>query len=332
MAGRALAFADPALIKLARDEFVAVAGDDWYQRRRQDDEGQFFRNVANQGPRKGQGGSTRQGIYIFSAGGKLLVYRNHQDPDVMGSVLRQGLSEFKKLPAGQRQPGAVTIDDPAKIDPAYQREPPKGGLIVNVFTRILDRADGGDFCPGTCKIPGGDKAARDHLWLTAEEWKSLIGAGARKGDAKPLPERLVYRLARFHLVDNTRGEPPAWKREDVRKHDLKLRVEEITARGIQLKLKGSFLLATAGDPAKAERGFDVRLLGYLHYDSQKKVLDRFDVVAAGDHWGHGPYTRNARPGKAPLGIAFELARGDAPADRVPPQGARWLPGYLQAEK
>ena len=40
-----------------------------YQRRRQDAEGEFFRKVADQGPRKGKGGATRQGIYCFTASG-----------------------------------------------------------------------------------------------------------------------------------------------------------------------------------------------------------------------------------------------------------------------
>jgi len=66
----------------------------------------------------------------------------------------------------------------------------------------------GELCAGTCSFPGGDKAARDHLWLTAEEWKTLI-ANDHVGETRRLPDRLVYRLARFHLVDNTRGEPPA---------------------------------------------------------------------------------------------------------------------------
>src|SRR5262245_14240813 len=205
---------------MAREEYIAVAGDDWYQRRRQDDEGTFFRSVADQGPRKGEGGSTRQGIYVFTASGKLLVYRNHQDPDVMRSVLSQGLKAFGKLPADERRAGAVKIDEPGKADATYHRELPEGGLVVNVFTRILDRKEG-ELCVGTCSFAGGDKAARDHLWLTADEGKSLV-KNDKVGHAEAIPERIAYRLARFHLIDNTRGEPPAWNRGDVRKQDLKI--------------------------------------------------------------------------------------------------------------
>ena len=57
---------------------------------------------------------------------------------------------------------------------------------------------------------------------------------------------------------------------------------------------------------------------------------RFDMVAKGDFWGEGRYTRGAPDGKFPLAISFTLADGTDIADQVPPQGARgWLRGYLR---
>jgi hypothetical protein len=331
VAGRALAFADPAVIQLIRRSFIPVAGDDWYERRREDDQGRFFRSVADQGPRKGKGGDTRQGIYLLSAGGKLLAYRNHQDPAVIQEVLRRGLAEFERLPADQRRPGAVRVPDRTTIDAHYDRQPPKDGLILNVYSRILDRSGEHDYCRGTCTVPGGDRAAHDHLWLTAEEWRILIPASAKVGQEIVIPRRVVYRLARFHLVDNTRGEPPFWDRAAVRRHDLKLRVAEVTNHGLTLRLEGSILITTSADLDRAERGFDARLSGVIRYDIRAGRIDRLDVVAIGDHWGEGPFTRSARPGRTPLGVAFELAWGDRAADRVPPQGARDLREYWRAE-
>ena len=52
------AFADPDIIRMANEEYVSVTGDDWYQRRRQDKEGEFFRKVADAAGRKGEGGGT----------------------------------------------------------------------------------------------------------------------------------------------------------------------------------------------------------------------------------------------------------------------------------
>lgn len=314
---------------MAKEDYVPVTGDDWYQRRRDDAEGRFFRQVADQGPRKGQGGSTRQGIYCLTAEGKLLAYKNAgQDPDAMRDTLRRGLVEWKKLPESQRKPGAIQIEDVGKEDPRYSRKPPPGGLIVTVHARCLDRDSSGQLCDANCKLGRGDEASRDHLWLTEAECKSLVPAKPKKGDKFTIPARIAERILRFHLIDNTRGEPPMWRRQDIRSHDISLTVEEATANRLMLRLEGSAVLATDADPAKADRGYDARLLGYLSYNVEKKAFERFDIVAVGDAWGDGSFTRGARPGRTPLGVAFELARGDAPADQVPPQAAREIAEYL----
>ena len=314
---------------MAIENYIPVTGDDWYQRRREDSEGEFFRKVADQGPRKGEGGSTRQGIYMFTAAGKLLAYKNAgQAPDVMRDVLRQGLREWNKLPAADRKPGAVRADSLPKQDPRYTRRPPTGGLILDVYTRILDRDSAGSLTRGDCDVPGGSRAARDHLWLTEEEWKSLIPANTTVGYQFPLAKPITERIARFHLVDNTRGEPPLWKREEIRSCEMTLTIEQSTVTHLQLRLEGSVLAATNADKEKAQRGFEARLLGNIRYQAAPKVIDRFDVIALGDHWGEGPFTRGARLGAKPLGIAFALADKDAAANQVPPQAARDLEDYF----
>jgi hypothetical protein len=316
------------MIKLATEEFIPVAGDDWYQRRREDAEGEFFRKVADQGPRKSAGGSTRQGIYCFTASGKLLAFKNAQDAEVMVEVVEKALANWKKLPAEEREPGAVKVGDAGKEDKRYSRKPPDGGLIVNVFTRILDRDGKGDYHCGTCETPGGDRSARDHLWLTKPEWQNLIGRDVKAGDKFAMPAALAQRIARFHLVDNTRGEPPFWSAKQVRKAEMEWTVETATAEKVRLRLDGSVLLATDADTRKAERGYDAKLLGYLEYDPAKKIVTRFDLLALGDWWGEGAFTGGARGGRQPLGIAFELSKGDKPADAVPPQAAREFGDYL----
>jgi hypothetical protein len=183
-------------------------------------------------------------------------------------------------------------------------------------------------CPGSCKFPGGDKTAHDHLWLTAADIQSLVPAGAHVGETLPLPKAVAERLVRFHLTDNTRGEPPFWTREQVRQNDLRLRVEEISDKGVRLKLVGHALLSTDADDRRADRGFDVHLLGTVEVDAKKVRLVRFDVVAVGDHWGRGTFTGGARPGRTPLGVAIEIAEEGSQARNVPPQAARELPAYL----
>lgn len=321
---------------MATEDYVAVACDDWYQRRREDAEGEFFRKVADQGPRKGQGGSTRQGIYCLTADGRLLVYKNAgQDADVMRDVFRRGLAEWRKLPAERRQPGAVKIEELPPTDSRYVRTPPKDGLVLRVFSRLLDREKDGNYGDADCGGRPGDAPAVDHLWITKEEVQSLVTAArspAARSRAFDLPASIAERLLRFHLIDNTRGEPPMWRRQDIRRSKLTLAVAPVKGdeKKTVLTLEGTALLATAEDTTKADRGYDVRLTGEIHLDSASGRITRWEVVAIGDHWGQGTYTRGARPGRTPLGVALELADGRQPGDSVPPQAAREVQEYFGA--
>jgi hypothetical protein len=330
VAGRALAFSDPEIVRMATHDYVPVACDDWYQRRRQDAEGDFFREVSDQSPRGNQN-ATRQGIYLLTAGGKLLGYKNAgQNAEAMREVLRDGLAKWAKLPEGQRKPGAVVVPDAGTLDGGYTRKPPAGGLIVNVHGRALEKESAGGVADAVCKIGDGDEASRDHLWLKEAEWQSLVPADAKVGAKRPVPPAIARRIVRFHLIDNTRGEPPMWTPEDVRASEMTLTVQEQTPGHVLLRLDGHALLATAPDPARAGRGYDAALLGYVRYDRKTNRIDRFDIVALGEHWGQGTFTRGARPGRTPFGVAFELASGNKPGDTVPPQAAREEAEYFAA--
>lgn len=332
MSGRALAFSNPEIIRLGREEFVAVACDDWYQRRRRDPEGEFFINVANQGPRKGQGGATRQGIYILTASGKLLVCKNvGQLPQATLDMFREGLEKWKRLPESERAPGAIKVPAHGEFDPDYHRPLPPGGVILKVYARALDRQTSANnllFTDAQCTIGRGDEASRDHLWLSETEWRSLIPDDPKPGARFPVPPPIAQRILRFHLVDNTRGEPPFWRRNEIRTNALDLIVDSVSPTLIQLRLEGAALLTTDPDPEKAARGYQPQLQGHIKYDRDQRRLTQFDLVAVGDHWGSGPHTRRARPGRTPLGVAFELTSAQSPADRIAPQGAREFRDYF----
>jgi hypothetical protein len=330
VAGRALAFSNPELIRLAKTQFVPVACDDWYQRRREDAEGRFFRGVADQGPRDGRDGSTRQGIYCLTADGHLLVYRNAgQSASATLDELREALHNWEQLPADRRAPGAVQVPDPGPLDGGYTRKPPEGTVILNVFTRALDEESAGAVAPAAaCKIGGGKESARDHLWITRDEARQLVPDAPRIGQTFPVPDAIAGRMARFHLVDNTRGEPPFWTARDVRHCEMTLTVVAVSDDAVTMKFTGSVLLSTDADPARASRGYDASLLGDVVFDRHQRTFSKFDVAALGRHWGEGRYTPDARPGRQPLGVVFQLRDGRSPAADVPPQAARELDEYL----
>lgn len=322
MLGRVSTFADAAVIKMATDRFVPVCTDDWYTRRRNDAEGEFFRAMATAAGRKGDGGATRQGIYVFAADGTVLGFKNAgQDAEVMKAVFRDALAKFEKLPDKQRKPGAVSVPEHGKLDPRYTRVMPADGLVVRVNARILDKK-GDDLTTGTCSMTGGDRASRDFLWLTKDEVQAVAPAEVKVGHTYPVPAKVAARIARFHLVDNTRGEPEYWKADEVRANALTLTVTAAAADAVDLRLDGAVLMATTADAEKATRGFDARLRGELRYRPKSGAFDRFDVAVLGQHWGEHAHTGKARPGKAPLGLAFTLADPAKPGNSIPPQGIR----------
>lgn len=329
VAGRAFAFADPEIVAQLQTIFVPVCADDWYQRRRKDAEGRFFLKVAAQTDRKGRGDYTRQGIYCLTADGELLAFKNAgQDVKATRQQLAYALRKWADLPASRRDPGAVKVPPHGPLDPNYTRTPPPDGLIARVHARILDRK-GDDFVKGSCEYAGGDKAARDFLWLTADEVRAFAPAKAEPGFSYPVPAKVADRILRFHLVDNTRGEPAFWEKKDVRDHALMLTVTAATADAVDLRLDGTALLATAADPDRAARGFEARLLGTVRYRPAAGTIDRFEVTALGEHWGTSEVEgRGARPGRALLGVTFGLADPKVSANRVPPEGARVKHAYF----
>lgn len=169
----------------------------------------------------------------------------------------------------------------------------------------------------------------DHAWLTADEVRSLIPLDPAAGKSYPVPWPIIRRLARFHLIDNVRGEVSMWREEDVKEAVLTATVERVDGPRIAVRLagrvrnaaRGAWPIEGNGPPVETERGYTCELLGYAAFDRERAAVERFDLVALGSRWGATQYNvRSDDMGPAPLGIAFELAAGVA-ADRTPPQGS-----------
>lgn len=331
MADRESVFSDPQVIELISGRFIALTGDDWYWRRQQDAVGDFHRHVTDQGPRGG-GSGTRQGRYVFTADGKLLGFNNNRSVERLMAMLNEALEQWEELAA---DPVEMT-DGPVELDPRYDRTLPEGVTILRCWTRALDwdpeaaswvvAASVGDEARGG---PRGVQAARDHLWLQRAEVDGIadLFEGLAHGGAAALPEAFAMRLARFHLTDNTRGEPPMWGKDEVRK--ITLEMERIDAR--RGRITGAFELASAD----GSRGFKGVLRGYLEITAEpdgRPHLTSFELRALGLHEGEGRYTPGARPGASPLAVVIELVEEPGPADRVPPQASRYLPGYWNAHR
>jgi len=288
-------FADPAIVKLLQTRFIPVAIDQAYQRRQKDNEGKFYQKIANQSPRK-VGRGTTQGLYTADASGKLLAFTNNRSPERVQRMIQTALTKHQPVKVAPLAKGTP--------DARFNPEPPKGGLVVRVTSKVLG---GYEEPENEFRRIFQQSLGRDNLWISANEHAALA-----KGQ---LPQNLLKRIARFHLVDNTRGEPSMWNDNEIKKLEGTLRNGQLRTT-VQLKT------------AKGDRGYEAELLGRIETKAGK--ITRLDIVAKGEFWGEGTYTRNAPKGRFPLAIAFTLADGKDAADTIPPQGSRgWLPGYMR---
>lgn len=287
-------------MQMLKADFVPVAIDQAYQRRQKDTEGEFYRKIAGQGPRSDFQGTT-QGFYIATSTGKLLLYNNNRHPEKVRRLMQEKLREFRSGDDTTASPQQITA---VSRDPRYNVQPPGDGMVVRVRAKVLG---GYDETSDRWQQIFQTSISRDNLWITGEEQSALAGG--------QMPQQLARRIARYHLVDNTRGEPPMWRENEIR---------ELTVSLEDGNLTGSVHLQTKD----GRRGYQAKLKGVV--ESAEGKVTRMDIVCLGEFWGEGPYTRRAPKGKFPLAIVFELADGSDVADQIPPQGSRgWVPGYLR---
>ena len=297
MLDRASTFADPQVLALLRERFVPVALDVWYAQRREDAAGDYYRSVVLQ--RDGVSlERTTQGLYAFGADGVLLRGWNNRGAERALRYLSEALEEFTPRPADELERAE---------DARLARRPPAGGLVLDVHTRILeaDWPDERDRWDPLFRASVG----RDHLWVRADEARALARG--------VIPRSLLTRIARFHLVDDTRGEPPMWRPHELRALELE-REEDGWWRG------HAQLASEDGT-----RGYTAELLARL--ELADGAVTQFELVALGAFHGEGRWTSGAPPGEFQLGVALRLAGGDAAsraARGVPPQGSRDLDDYL----
>ena len=296
MIDRESTFADPAVVEFLKTQAVPVAIDQWNQRRQKDSEGEFYRKIASQGPRHDFENGTTQGLYMAAPDGTFLGYTNNRDPERVLQMLTSALARFRPTDAQQ-----LVAE---RIDQRFNLQPPQGGLIVRVCAKVM----GGYDEPETqFQQIFQTSLSRDNLWITKAEHEALAA-----GD---FPDRLALRIAQFHLVDNTRGEPPFWKKPEVVSAEFAIDRNQIAG---QVELK-----STSGD-----RTYSARLRGQLTQTDGK--ITQLKMVAIGLFSGKGPFTGGAPKGPFPLAISFTLADGTDFADAVPPQAARgWIDGYIE---
>ena len=283
-----------------------------------------FQKVAEQGHYAGRTrpSSTRQGTYATTADGTLLASWNNNNPRFVARKLREAVETWERLKAeGRTRPDGTRLDV-ARLDRA-DRHYPEGGLVLRVNTRDLPRE----------KPPEGrwaDAWNQDFAWFTRDEARRFLPEVPEPGRSHEVPRALVERLARFHLLDNVRGQTSPFPARAVQEARLTGRVTGVEGDVVALRLEGRTRTEHEGrwsirgyrdmrSPGSQTRGLEAQLLGFARFDLKQGRFVGFEVVAVGTRWGGTQYNgRSNDLDPAPFGVVLSLA-GDAHAERVAPE-------------
>lgn len=240
-------------------------------------------------------GLTSQGFYVAGADGTCYGFNNNRTVDRVREFMNAALSSYAGKP-----PKDVRIGEPVRGDCGPL--PPKGAAVIDVYARIVPLPDGAS--------AANRAVGRDTLWIETEELRAMA---ACDGDME-LPAALAARIARFHLVDNVRGEPDMWKPADVRRARFVLRPRD-AERGL-FALHGDFELRRGDD----SRGMIGTISGEAAFDKARERLTTFRAHAKATAWGAGTWTPDPPAGRFPMEFAFVLRDDDSRA-LVAPQAA-----------
>jgi hypothetical protein len=289
---------------------VPVAIDDWYARREYTAEGEFFRHIADQGPKPSADFHTRQGLYVVSPGGRLLAYKNSGEfPDLTRQLLTDGLKGWADLEEDATSGSVGGVLD----DPRYPRTPPAGTLVLGVRHRRLRRAAEG-YDVGVPDKPGGQLVMRQTIWFTPDEVKGLLPS-PRVGATANVPSTVRARLARFYAQDVTQGDGEYWPRASLRQLTMTASTTGVTETEQHVRYDGRLELEhpTHGRCL-------ARLRGEASWDHRSGVFVRFEWVLVNDH------TRPDGSERVTAAL-FGLPDPTDAADRFPPDGLKTPEAY-----
>ncbi len=293
--------------------------------RGEDAECRLFQALAEQGHYAGRTvpSDTRQGIYATTADGRCLASINTRDPRHVARMLRRALASWEAL-APREEGAAPPLEGVNRFEDVY----PEDGLVLKVFTRDLPRDRDGD---GDAPSSDWRRFAwnQDFAWFTAEEARGFVPATIEAGATHDVPFPLVARIVRLHLVDNVRGQVPAFARESVEVANLSTRVDRVEDGVVFLSFDGRTRAAENGrwpvrgfadgeSAAAQRRGVETVVRGHAVWVAAASQFRAFELVAIGTRFGGSQF--NARGDDlepSPIGAVLRLA-GRGPDERVAP--------------
>lgn len=251
-----------------------------------------------------------QGLYVMGPDGQMYGWINDKEPSEVNRFLDRALAAYKRSPPHR-------VDVPSSlIQDRYTTPPAASTSVVRVFSRIRPLP------PGADRI--NESVGRDHLWIYGEDIREILAAARSAGNASfRLPSSLVGRMARYHLIDNVRGEPDMWENSDVRKADFTARQVGSQGNIAKFAMAGTFQQCTSSN----KRGLQGSIQGEFEIDEKTMKIAHFRAFAWGQAWGESTYCPGAPKSYFPMVFAL-VDSDDRLAHAVPPQALAWEDDYV----
>lgn len=289
--------------KLAAEFIVAADACDRMQKEScQDEDALLFRKFAGKRTSNGRNRGGTQGHYAVTPSGELLESSSNTDPKALAELMKQALQKWSELPREKRllakAPDPKAAENWRRTEALY----PEDGLVLRVIARDQKRVRWPD-------------ANLDYAWFRKAEARALLPAEPTKNAQHDVPQELVQRLARFHLIDNVYAlNYTFFPAEAIEKASLTSTVVQVEGDLISLTFAGESR-ASMESPNKI--GYEPKLLGRATYNLKQQKFVAFELVAVGNRWGLGSCNQRHDPEPALMGIVMTLA-GESPAERLPP--------------
>ncbi|MDF1800469.1 MAG: hypothetical protein P1V81_14930 [Planctomycetota bacterium] len=281
---------------------------EWALSRLQDDPGHllFKRFGESVPPEDWNEGGTKQGIYMMGPNGEYLegLHAASGSADRMVRRLERALERWKQLAESEDYADLPVPPGEAVAPPEVEAAP----LVLRVSLRDLPRDEN---AKAGRRFSAADQRGRHWMdftkwawnqnWLTLEDPAALVPGASTAERELPVPAEVVERISRHALIDNVRGQNPAWPGSALEQAELTMAVLSEADGLATIEYRGQVRLRT-----ESQR-YEPRLYGRAVWNRNEQRFESFQLVAIGERQGSARFNQRSKDqGPAPMGIVLDL--------------------------
>jgi hypothetical protein len=312
LADRRSVFTDARVIQ-ASEDFVCAADEVWRLQRGSEADCVFFQHTVNRGERI-LTRSSYQGTWVIAPSGQLLSHVNTRNVEKQLEVLQAGLDAWDELTPAER-----LVDPNLDLASAHRWEVnlPADGLVLERIGRELN-------LEGLSSEPHA-RWNRDFAWAAKSELAHHFEGELEVGSRMSFDE-LAIRFARFHLIDNVRGQSLPFGAGEIGQAQLRARITSIEGNFLEMVFEGHTAAESSGawemgfnlwtPKQRIPHGIECDLVGRGTWDRTSQRFTKFELVAVGRRWGRT--TNNGRGRDASPGlVAFHFGINERAMEVAP---------------